>query len=411
MLSDEVIEKLTERLTERIENVNLYILQEIAKNIKKIGSLSPTNAMQLGQMIKYGGSYEKIVKKLADITKLNVKEIERIFDEVAKKEYTFMKQVYNYRGKDFLPYENTWLKTQVDAIKNNAIGEYTKLMSSAATGISFEGSMGQKTFKSLPVAYEQIMDEAILSITQGKSTFNTEMARVLKQIGGSGIRRLEYGGKRSVRLDSSVRMQMKDAIMDLHNKTQEIIANDLNTDGWEITVHEYPAPDHAEAQGKQFRNEEFDNFQNDRDAKSYDGMDFPAISVETGHDRRSIGQYNCYHTAFAIVLGVNKPQYTDKQLKEILKKNDDGFEYKGKHYTMYEGTQLQRNIERQVRNQKDLQMMYQSAGESGIEEAEKCQMKINKLLREYKNISDISGLSMKKDRMRVSNYKRIAKNK
>jgi len=410
MLSDETIEKLTEKLVERIEEANLYVLKEIAKNIKKIGSLSPTNAMQLGQMIKYGGSYERIIKKLSEITKLNVKDIEKIFDEVAKKEYTFMKQVYKYRGKDFLPYDRTWLKTQVDALKNVAVEDYIKFVNFNAIGMSFEGAMKQKAFKSLPVAYDEIMDTAILNIIQGKTSFNDEMSRILKEIGESGIRRLEYGN-RSVRLDSSVRMQLKDAIMNVHNKTQEIIADEIKTDGWEITVHSYPAPDHALVQGKQFDDDNFYNFQNDKDAKSVDGVEFPKIATETGHDRRSIGQYNCYHTAFAIVVGVNKPQYTDKQLKDILKENDKGFEFEGKHYTMYEGTQLQRKFEREVRKQKDLQIIYSEAGESGLENLEKAQKRMDIYLKKYKELCNTSGLLVKQERLRVANFKRVVINK
>ena len=47
---------------------------------------------------------------------------------------------------------------------------------------------------------------------------------------------------------------------------------------------------------------EFEKFQEDEDAVSYDGVKFPAISEETKHDRRAIGQYNCYHYTFSIIL-------------------------------------------------------------------------------------------------------------
>ena len=47
-----------------------------------------------------------------------------------------------------------------------------------------------------------------------------------------------------MRLDSAVRMNIKDGILQLHNKTQEIIGEQFKSDGWEITVHENPAEDH-----------------------------------------------------------------------------------------------------------------------------------------------------------------------
>ena len=61
MLSDEVLNRVNERLASRIEEVNTYILKEIGKKIKEIGTMTPTQARQLEQVLKYGGDYEKIV--------------------------------------------------------------------------------------------------------------------------------------------------------------------------------------------------------------------------------------------------------------------------------------------------------------------------------------------------------------
>ena len=75
MLSDEVIEKVVTRLVNRIEQANEYVIRQIGKNIKKIGTITPSKAQELVQIMRYGGDYNKIVKKLAEITKLNVKDI------------------------------------------------------------------------------------------------------------------------------------------------------------------------------------------------------------------------------------------------------------------------------------------------------------------------------------------------
>ena len=93
--------------------------------------------------------------------------------------------------------------------------------------------------------------------------------------------------------------------------------------------------DHADVQGRQFSNEEYKKLSDGEVAKDYKG-----ISRQLGHSKngsyRHISEYNCYHKIFPIVLGVSKPEYTDKQLKEIQEKNEKGFEFEGKHYTNYE---------------------------------------------------------------------------
>jgi hypothetical protein len=53
MLDDRIINVLVERLVNRIEQGNTYILEEIGKSIKQIGTLTPSKAQQLAQILKY----------------------------------------------------------------------------------------------------------------------------------------------------------------------------------------------------------------------------------------------------------------------------------------------------------------------------------------------------------------------
>lgn len=53
MLSQEVEEKLAEHLTARIEEANTYILKRIGEAIKRISTLTPSQAYQIAQILKY----------------------------------------------------------------------------------------------------------------------------------------------------------------------------------------------------------------------------------------------------------------------------------------------------------------------------------------------------------------------
>lgn len=416
MLSDEVLEKVIARLTRKWEQGNTYVLEQIGKSIKEIGTLSPSKAQQLGQIIKYGGDYDKITKKLAEITNLNVKDIEKIFEEVAKSDYNFSKQFYDYRGKKFIPYdENQVLKKQVKALTNEATKQYIELTKTKALGFTIKDPVTKKEiFKPLKKAYIEAMDTAILNVAQGKTTFDQEMYKQIKELADSGLKTFTYGD-RTMRVDSAIRMQMRGALRNLHNETQQLVGKDYDADGVEISVHMNPAPDHALVQGRQFTTNkydengelvekgEFEKFQSDEDAKSYDGTLFTAKF--DGHDRRSISEYNCYHYVFAIVLGVNKPEYSNEQLQKIIDDNNKGFEFEGKHYTNYEGTQLQRAIETEIRKAKDEQISARAAGIN--ENIITAQKKITTLTNKYKELTKASGLSDEIKRARVSGYKRV----
>ena len=401
MIDERLIDKLVERLVLRIEEGNEYALQKIGESIKKIGALSPSKAQQLAQVLKYGGNYDKIVKKLAEITQLNVKEIYEIFEEVAKNDYAFAKQFYDYRGVNYIPYEqNKALQNQVKALARMTAEKYVNFSNTLAFAKNVNGKM---VYTDLSRTYQDTIDKAVLSVAQGKTTFDEQMYSTIKELGSSGLKTIDYASGRSVRLDSSVRQHLKGALRNLHNETQAVFGEEFGSDGVEISVHQNPAPDHALVQGRQFSKEEFDKFQNDRDAIDYKGRSFPA--EHNGKDRRSISEHNCYHYTFDIVLGVSKPSYSDEELQAILNDNEKGFELDGEHYTNYQGTQMQRKLETEIRRQKDLQIIAKSSGNDQL--VLESQQKITQLTRKYKELSSASGLPTKMDRMRVSGYKRV----
>jgi len=264
-------------------------------------------------------------------------------------------------------------------------------------GFLFKNQNGQMYFKDIQQAYYEIIDRGILAISQGKETFQTEMRRIIKDVGGNGV--VIYESGRTRRLDSAVRMNLLDGIRQVSNETAQRFAEEYNADGIEISVHSNPAPDHADIQGRQFSNEEYEKLESGDIATDYKGNKYD------GADKRHISEYNCYHKIFPIVLGVSKPEYTDKQLNDIRESNLSGFDFEGKHYTMYEGSQLQRRIETAIRKQKDTQILARASGDTEL--VEQSQNKIRLLTSKYNDLCKASGLQPKKIRMQVSGYRRV----
>lgn len=398
MLSQEVEEKLAEHLVNRIEETNTYILKKIGEAIKRISTLTPSQAYQIAQILKYGGTYNEIAKELAKVSGKNVQDIYKIFDEVAKNNKQFAKQFYKYRGIDYIPYsKDIALQNQVRSIARLTAETYINISNTRGVGFLFKRLDGQMYFKDIRQSYYEIIDQAILAVSQGKETYQSEMRKLMKQLGNNGVVMYENGHTR--RLDSAIRMNMLDGIRHLNNETSRRFGEEYGADGVEISVHANPAPDHADIQGRQFSNEEYEKLENGEVAIDYKGIKFD------GAEKRRISEYNCYHKIFAIVLGVSKPEYTHEQLKKIQEDNEKGFEYNGKHYTLYEGTQLQRKIELEVRKQKDTQILAKSAGDNEL--AIESEKKIRQLSYKYNELCNISGLLPKKQRMSIPGYRRI----
>ena len=414
MITEEQTDLIVERLVDRVEQANTYFLMQLGEKIKKIRKLTPSEAHQLVQILKYGGEYDDIVREIAKYTNLNIADIDSIFASYAKKDYEFAQKFYEYRKIPFVPYEqNATLKMQKEVFSNMVKNQMYNFTRNNVLGYTIRDINGNMQFLGLKDTYNRVLDEALLNVGQGKQTFDTAMAQIMKEIGGSGLKTLNYASGRSIRLDSAIRMHLKGRLREFHNENQQIIGSEIDADGVEITVHSNPAEDHAEAQGHQLYNDQFNLLQTAGVAKDVNGKELNLHKENKDGEEygtfRPISEMNCYHYIFSIIVGVSKPEYTDEELQKIIDDNNKGFDYEGKHYSNYEGTQLQRQLERKIREQKDIQILAKASDNKEL--ILESQQNITILTNKYKELSDISGLPTKMDRLKVSSYKRVAKKK
>ena len=420
-ITDEQIEMLVDRLVARINQANTSFLMSMGDSIKQIRNLTPTQAQQLVQMLKYGESYDNIIREISRYTNLNIQDIDDIFSNYAEKDQLFYEKFYRYRNIPFVEYaENEALRRQTEALANIVKKEMYDFTRANVLGYTIRDLDGNVQFLGLRETYNRVLDEALANVGTGKETFDSAMTRIMKDIGGSGLKTVEYASGRSMRLDSAVRMHLKSRLRELHNENQELFGEEFGADGVEISVHGNPAEDHEEAQGRQFSTvrpssnqlSEWEKLQTEGVAIDYTGkeIDLHKTTKEgVAESFRPISELNCYHYIFSIILGVSDPEYSDKQLKKIIDDNNKGFELDGKHYTNYQGTQLQRSLERAIREQKDTQILAKASDNMAL--VNESQQKITQLTQKYNDLLNASGLPANKQRMRVSGYRRVAKSK
>ena len=388
MLSESALERLTERLVNRIEELNAYFVEKLGKQITTIGNVMPSQVKELMQTIQYGADIDEIMNKIAEITNLNVNDIYNIFEEVAKQNQKFAKQFYEYKQVKFIPYEqNKELQRQVRAIAKATAEEYINISNTMAYTVYNE--LGEKTFTNLSKTYQEITDRAILNISQGRESFDTVMKKTMKDLTKNGLRTVDYASGYSRRLDSSVRMNLMDGVRRLNRELQEQFGEEFGADGVEVSHHINPAPDHEDTvDGKQFSKEEYEKVNNSL--------------------KRHVGELNCYHFTYSIILGVSEPIYSKEQLQADKEANKKGFEFEGNHYTNYEGTQLQRQLETKIRQYKDKQIGAKAIND--MDEVYHCQEKITQLTQKYNDLSKASGLPTKIERLRVEGYNKFSGN-
>jgi hypothetical protein len=177
-----------------------------------------------------------------------------------------------------------------------------------------------------------------------------------------------------------------------------MMGEELGYDAYELSAHTRSAPDHEPIQGRVFLIAEFEKLQTQQPFEDVDGNHYEAI-------RRPIGEWNCMHIAMAFSTKYSKRQYTDAQLKKWADDNEKGCMIGGKHYTTYEAAQLMRQIETQVRREKDTANAARIAGDDVLRR--ECQIRINNLARKYQEVVQASGLKARKERMSVEGFRMV----
>jgi len=404
MLSDDALNKLIQPIIDRQENINTWAIKQIARHIKTIGNMTPSDVNMLITLRNAGADAKKLVKELAKMAEIQIAEIQRLVKTVAKDAYISAKPFYDFTKTAYIPFDdNTILQRRIKAMARQTADTYKNL--SKAQAFMLRDPKNPKKLIPTPIAkaYQSIVDEAVQAASGGTVDYNTAMRNTLQQLVDSGIQSVQYHTETkkhfTQRLDTAVRRNLLDGIRAVNQKMQDIVGEDFGADGVEISVHMNPAPDHAEMQGHQYTKAEFDKMQSGENFKDIQGREYKGFE-------RAVGTLNCRHFAISIKIGYAKPNYSDDELKDILEKNEKGYTFpNGRHLTMYQCTQYQRQLETKIRRAKDGQIAAKTAGDTEL--AMKYQARVDKYTKEYRAFSKASGLSVKLMKINVEGYQKI----
>lgn len=401
-------ELIISKFSKKFEEYNTNTLKKIAETIKEFKNLSYSDAHKLAQQLKYDKSYTDLLDDLTKLTNQSKKEIKGMLEEEAKQNIEFADTYYKAKNLNAPIFEESnVLKDIVNANKNITGEEFSNIARS--TGFTFLDKNNHITFLNMKDTYHKVIDESVYALSQGKDTFDNLMRNTINQLAESGVKRIVYSndGKRQYtqRLDTAIRRNILDSIRQVSNETQIELGKQIDADGVEISVHDNPAPDHSEIQGRQFSYKEYRKLQEGKRAKDYKGNYYQIKHSKKG-GYRQISQYNCYHKIFSINLGVDEPMYSDEQLQEIQDINNQKVMIDGKEYTKYEATQLQRQLETEIRKAKDKHIMFKETDDKlGMLKEQK---RITQLTKKYKEISKKANIDEDLKRARVSGYRRVS---
>lgn len=391
MKDDKKLELLLERFYQRYNKYNSKVLEKLGEAIKKFDGVSPSAAHKIAQELKYGADIDDLTRELSELSGKSIKDIEEAFDVVAEENVAFTEVYAKAKNMEFVDYkDNKELQALVKGIAGETNTTFKNIANSRMVGFVLKDEKGKKIFKNLKDTYNDLIDEAVLNVTTGVSDYQSAMRGVITQLADSGVKvheeKVGYPSGYNLRIDSAVRQNVLTGVRQVNLEVQKQVGREFGADGVEISAHSPCAEDHLHIQGKQYSNKEFARLNGDLE--------------------RPIGEYNCRHFVFSIVLGVNQPSYSDKMLNQMNRESQSVIEYEGKKYTAYEATQVQRKLEAAIRQQKDRQIIARASGDKeGVGNA---QQNITTLTNKYNDFSKNAGLDTYKNRLSVSGYQRVS---
>ena len=365
-LRPEQIAALRDACEELAEPINQWLLRDIAQRIAEAGRMTSTAAYELYRTRALGESKAALKKFLREQLKLTRREVHRLFRQAALFSHD---ADFDRLGIARKGYSQSFEQTVAAAAKL-AGGELTNLTQTLG--------MVDRTGKALPLqkAYRSAMDFAFSQVFSGATDTNAAVAMATRKMAAQGVRVIDYESGVHTGLEAAVRRNMLGGLGLLDEQVTQQNHDELGCNGWEISAHANSAPDHEPIQGRQ-----------------YSDADYTALNNSL---ERRIGTLNCGHLAFPVILGVNAPQYTEAELKKFREDNARGIAYEGRHYTGYEATQKQRQLERAIRAQKNRILIAEAAGDA--ERLQTAQIRLRMLERHYREFSRAAGLRTRTQR-------------
>lgn len=352
-----------------------FLLRNIARRVAEAGQITSTAGYQIWKIQELGKSQKEVKKKLVELLNVSLDEIDEIFEQAAEEGYKFdLSKLPTVEGIPFE--ENESLIQIVRAAVTLAQDDFTNITQT----IGMISPYGQR----LPLydAYNACCDFAFEQVFTGATDYNTAVQTACRNLYQRGLVTVDYESGAKASIETAVRRNIMGGLGLMQEKISEQNHEKYGADGWEISAHAASAPDHEPIQGRQYRDEEYQELNNSL--------------------VRRIGTLNCGHAAFPIFYGVTEPTYTAEQLEAFKRANADGITYQGKHYTMYEATQMQRRLESSIRQCKRKITVLDALGdEKALKTA---QARYTRLNQEYGRFSRAAGLRTQTARLKAAGF-------
>lgn len=345
MLPPSYLDAMPDAFVQLAQQVEDEILQDVARRIGKMGTLTETANWQLWRYQQTEAVRENVVKLLARYSGKSEATIRRLLKEAATEAMEREDAIYYHYGLDPTPFEESAaLNNLLTAGARQTCGTWRNLTATTANTVSG--------------AFERTLDVAWGKVSTGAFDYKTAVKQAVDSL-ADDMPEITYPSGHTDTLEVAARRAVLTGVNQTAGKLQEARMDEMNVEFVETSAHGGARPSHAEWQGRRFHR---------GGAVDYLGKHYPDFEQATGYGTGAgLCGWNCRHTFFAVFpeLG-DPPTWTEESLQELNARN---IEYNGKLYTQYEVNQMQRARERNVRKWKKRYLAESAAGSDTTDSA------------------------------------------
>lgn len=375
MLTPDQITALRDISGQLMDPVVEFLIEDIARRVSEAGQLTGTAAYETWRAQNLGMSQERLKKEIQKRLEISQEQVEQLMTQAAEAGYDF--DISRFPTVDAIPFEEN---TSLQQALNAAVQLAQKDLTNITQTMGFVTAAGK--VEDLTKAYRSACDFAFQKVITGAQDYNSAVRDATRGLAQKGIRFIDYASGTHTSVEAAVRRNIMSGLGLLDEQITQQNHDDLGCDGWEISAHGGCAPDHEPIQGKQYSDKAFTRLNNSL--------------------VRRIGTLHCGHTRMPIIMGVNAPQYTDEELEEFRRQNEEGVDYEGKHYTLYKARQRQRRLETSIRNRKHRILIDEQLGDKDALQND--QIRLQLLKQEYTKFSKAAKLPMQYERMESAGF-------
>jgi hypothetical protein len=389
MFKPDEIEGFSMALDSQMTKLEERIMSDIVRRIRINGEITRSADWQLSRLRQLGMSRQEIADALKDSLGYTDEQMRQLYSAAVESGYARDEELYIATGKEFVPFEeNAELQQLISAVAVQTNEELQNITQSL--GFAQRGLDGKLHFTGLADYYQQTLDTAMFDISSGAFDYNTVLKRVIKEMTNSGLRTVDYATGHSNRVTVAARRALMTGMAQLTAKVNEDNAAALETDTYEISWHTGARPSHWWG-GRWYKKDEL-------------------VSICGLGDVTGLCGANCYHDYYPVVPGVSEPTYTDEELAEMNRRENEKIAFGGKEYNKYEATQRQRQLETTMRAQRE-QIKLLKEGGADEDDIIAARARYRATSAEYSRFSSAMGIPQQRDRVTMDGLGNVGQGK